>query len=249
MTRFNISTSVRLAVLACTASAACASAQAATITDWDFGLASGAVSSDNTPTPTTDVTGTSAASIIGMLGGPEGDITSIGSPAPGGGYVWRVRGTSANGWSSTAAEYTQGVQFNVNTTGATDIGISFNIAASSNGIANAELEYTTDGINWVQADAVTLTTSYTPQTFALSGVSAAANDPNFAVRLVSAYAPGTSAYAAPLGGTYVNGSGNWRISDFQIDSTVAPVPLPATAWLLLSSMGGLGVFFGRRRAS
>jgi hypothetical protein len=234
---------------ACAAVALCAfaSAHAQAITDWNFGTYNASVSSLNTPPATTDSTGSASIQIIGMSGGPEGDITAE-TGAPGGGYVWRVRGTGNNGWLTTAAEYTQGIQADVSTAGETNISVSFNMAVSSNGIATAELEYSTNGgSSWVQADYVALTTSYTTQTFNIAAGGAESNNPNFEVRLVSAYAPGTNAYAPPAGGTLSNGSGNWRISDFQVDGTLAPTPLPAAAWLLVSAIGGLGAFARRRR--
>ncbi len=240
-----IGMSMATSCLGLVALAACASCDAAVITDWSFEGFTSSVSSDNTPTATTDTTGTASASIIGMLGGPEGDITSE-SGAPGGGYVWRIRGTSTNGWTTAAAPDTQGVQFNVSTAGETGISLSFLMAASSNGIDDLDVQYTLNGSTWITAEEVALTTAYsTPVAVSLAGIAGVANDANFGVRLVSQYAPGTSAYAAPPGGSLSNGSGNWRMSDFQVDGT--PVPLPASAWLMLCGVGGLGVMARRRR--
>jgi hypothetical protein len=222
-----------------------AAAQASTVTDWNFGTLP-ITSSDNTPAPTTDITGTSTASIIGMDGGPEGDITNE-TGAPGNTDVWRVRGTSNNGWDSTAGQYTQGAQFNVSTVGQSNVSLSFNMAASNNGIEGLEVQYTTNGTTWVNDQAITLGTAYTTYTVSLSGVAAASNDANFGIRLVSAYTGG-SQYETPTGNAaYTNGQGNWRISDVQIDAT--PVPLPAAFPLLLSALGGLGLTGIKRRSS
>jgi hypothetical protein len=86
----------------------------------------------------------------------------------------------------------------------------------------------------------------------LAGLSGLSNDPNFGVRLVAAYNPTLgNEYASAtsvLGGApvqYNNNSGNWRIADVQIDGS--PVPLPASAWLMLSGCGGLGFWARRRR--
>jgi hypothetical protein len=46
---------------------------------------------------------------------------------------------------------------------------------------------------------------------------------------------------------YNNSSGNWRFADVQFDGTaVAPVPLPASVWIMLSGLGGFGFLFRRR---
>jgi hypothetical protein len=227
--------------LAAVALFAFVSAHASVVTDWNFGTLATS-SSDNTPAPTTDITGTATASIIGMDGGPEGDITNE-TGAPGNANIWRVRGTSNNGWDSGAQQYTQGVQFNVSTAGESNVSLSFNMAASNNGIEGLEVQYTTNGTAWTNDQEITLGTAYTNYVVSLSGIPAASNDANFGIRLVSAYTGGTQ-YETPSGNAaYVNGQGNWRISDVQIDAT--PVPIPASLLLLLSGLGAASLMLRR----
>jgi hypothetical protein len=62
--------------------------------------------------------------------------------------VWRIRGASGNGWTSTAGVGTQGAQFNVDTTGYTNITVSFDWYLTTQGEGHLQVEYTDDGINW-----------------------------------------------------------------------------------------------------
>jgi hypothetical protein len=276
MTRFNTSTSVRLALLACTAGAACASAQAGTVTDWDFGTLA-VTAPDDTPAPTT---GSGSATSLGMTntytetgGGGDvsttyDDITQDTDSTIGNENVWRIRGagsTPGNGWSINAPEYSQGAQFDVSTAGYSDVSLSFNWAATAQGIANLQVQYNTNINNasgWTNVGPLETATvanssaggSFQTDTINLSGITGVSNDADFGIRLVSAYNPTLGTYASAssvIAGTpadYNNNSGNWRFADVQIDGTVAPVPLPASAWLLLSALGGLGAW-GRRRAN
>ena len=63
--------------------------------------------------------------------------------------IWRVRGAPGNGWTSTAKVGTQGAQFTVDTTGYTNITVAFDWYLTTQGEANLQLQYTLDGINWV----------------------------------------------------------------------------------------------------
>ena len=68
--------------------------------------------------------------------------------------IWRVRGqlgSSANGWSSLAPIGTQGAQFNTDTTGYTNVVVSFDWYLTSQGEGNLQFEYTTDGSTWSNA--------------------------------------------------------------------------------------------------
>ena len=257
-------------------------AHASIITDWDFGAVA-ATSPDNNPAPTT---GSGTAQSLGMTNnyaysnGVTGsttldDVTNDSATSKqtgstlGNGDVWRIRGQNpGNGWSTAAPEYSQGAEFDVSTAGYSDISLSFNWAATTQGVGNLQVQYNTnidDASGWTNIGSVfdaTVdngtpgTTGYGFQTDTISFavISGTANDPDFGIRLVSAYNPTlgdeyASATSVVAGSPveYNNSSGNWRIADVQLDGTVSPVPLPASAWLLLSALGGV---FGvaRRRA-
>jgi hypothetical protein len=199
------------------------------------------------------------------------DITPDAASTLGNSNVWRIRGSSsatsstgANGWSINAPEYSQGAQFTTTTAGYGNIVLSFNWASTAQGIANLQVQYNTNVNNasgWtnigpLETATVGNGTGGTYQTDTVDFGSDANNDPNFGVRLVAAYNPSLGNYASAssvIAGSpadYNNSSGNWRFADVQIDGTaIAPVPLPASAWLLLSSLGGLGVLARRRRAN
>lgn len=284
MNQSNRSLHVAIAVLALGAAGSAAHAQSI-ITDWNFGTLA-ATAPDNTPAPTT---GSGSATSIGMTNDytyPENqsgsggsvtgsttydDITSdSGVPGVGGnGDVWRIRGnpsSGGNGWNNSAPEYTQGVQFMVNTSGYSNIILSFNWASTTQGIANMQVQYTTNGgTTWTNVGSLLTATidsssggGYTTDTinFGSLGITAANNDANFGVQLVSAYNPtlgseyaSATSVASGSPKQYNDYSGNWRFSDVQVDGTQTPVPLPAAAWLLLSGAGGMSAFMRKRRGA
>jgi len=160
----------------------------AQIAQWTF--QNDTVATNNNPVA--DV-GTGTASSIGMniyatpnVGVTKDDVTTGATGDTGANGVanltkiWRVRGQAgssgaANGWSSAAPIATQGAVFAASTTGVTSgaINVSFDWYATTQGEANLQLEYTTNGTTWnnvaltlggSDAGLVALTNSSSPNT-------------------------------------------------------------------------------------
>lgn len=233
-------------------------ANAGVITAWTFENTALAV--NNSPSPST---GKGTATSLGMnvyptpnigvttddvLLGTTGDTGTNGNANLT--SIWRVRaqaGTAgaANGWSSTAPIGSQGVQFAVSTVGYANIKVSFDWYSTTQGEANLQLQYTTDGVTWTNtplallgSDAgVTVKTNSTSANTVsgsyisiggggqgwFTGLTAnitdskAANNPNFAIRMVNA-STGADDVAA-VGTALNNTSGNWRFDNVSIEGS------------------------------
>jgi len=160
MVRFN-----KLAFIAAAATAGLllvGRSNAAVIAGWTF--ENDAIGTNNSPLPST---GTGTASSLGMDGYPTpnpgvttDDVVLGKSSDTGANTVadktntWRIRAQqstngAANGWSSAAPIGTQGAEFAASTVGYNAINISFDWYSTTQGEANLQLEYTTDGINFI----------------------------------------------------------------------------------------------------
>ena len=133
-------------------------ASATTITAWNF--ENNAIAVNNSPVPST---GVGTASSIGMnlyptpnigvttddvLKGTNSDTGANGNADTS--QEWRIRGQAgtngaANGWSSLAPIGTQGAVFAASTVGFNAINVSFDWYTTTQGEANLQLEYTTNG--------------------------------------------------------------------------------------------------------
>ncbi len=204
---------------------------ASIVTQWDFNNLSS--TPNNSPAPSI---GTGTATSLGM-GTPDCDITNAdGPPSDDTINWWRVRGGGdhANGWWSGADQYTQGAEFDVDTTGSTGIQFQFDWFCTTKGVADMQPQYTIDGSTWInKGSLITSTTGNTWKNQVIldfSSISGVNNDPNFGVRLVSAWKSGTSAYEIPGGTPMEDGKGNWRFDMVTILNDVVITPGVNVTW-------------------
>ena len=247
-----------------------------TFTAWDFDNVNTAATTGNTVPTTAPLTtvGNGAASTLGMInsytvGGATpntSDASDVfettatadqGSSDPttqASNNIWRVRGT--NGWNSTAPQYTQGAQFTTSTVGFTNVSLSFDWFATKQGVDNLQVQYTTDGTTYQNIGSVFSFPTSTAgnlawmnqNTVSFSGITAANNDPNFGIRLVSAYAPGTSTYQNTTGTALNNTSGNWRFDEVKFTgAAVTATPESNSIAGMVIGAGALALLVARRR--
>jgi hypothetical protein len=240
-------------------------ASASIITEWTFENQpiSGAPPYNNSPTPST---GSGTAIVLGMTNSyptPDPSVAAAdilsdpGSSDPASLQAWRIRGQGAgtnvaNGWSTLAPEYTQGAEFGVSSAGFNGIQISFDWQPTNRGVEDIELQYNpniTNASGWVNAGLFSNTAAggvwNNGNSVDLSAVGSTVNDPNFGIRIVSAYHPGTTTYLDTTGAVLNDSSGNIRLDNVSINGTSsASVPESVTFVLMSGALMVLGARYG-----
>ncbi|MDH0863408.1 PEP-CTERM sorting domain-containing protein [Mitsuaria sp. GD03876] len=149
---------------------------------------------------------------------------------------------------------TTGIQFMVDTTGFQDIVLTFDQRNSGTASAWTALLYTLDGENWIEATTFRMlrdSVFVKGLGFDFSDIAGVDNNANFAIQLVSMFAPNTTAYAG-TGNNYATG-GTIRYDMVQFAGTLIPevevpeVPEPASIALTLAALGVMGAVVRRRK--
>jgi hypothetical protein len=160
---------------------------------WDFNAGTGFLNNLNNPPP---FLGIGTAGPVGSTYAP-GTSPFSGSvdPADGAGlnfpdgqdlpnYSW---GTDT--YPAAGSNKLSGVQFNVSTVGAQNIGVSYDSRVSATASDYERLQYTTDGVTWIDYPSSStfggVGSTYLTFTNNLTGFPGVANNPNFGIRIVS----------------------------------------------------------------
>jgi hypothetical protein len=228
----------KLILTAAVSLAAASLATAAPIAQWNFNGDSATTVPGGNLAPTPSL-GVGTASILG------GISTSFASGTANGGSSDPVNTTPPNyGWQTTtypaqgAGSGTAGVRFDVPTTGVTgpDLFVYFDTRHSNTSSRFVQVEYTTDGTNFISApdgvfEGPAGDTWFKQRQVNLSADPLVFNNPNFGFRVVTIFDPANpGSYTASNSGSNYAGSGTLRFDMVTVDT--APIPEPATLGLL-----------------
>jgi PEP-CTERM motif len=143
----------------------------------------------------------------------------------------------------------RGLQFNVSTLGFEDIVISYDLRHSNTSSRYEQFQYSLDGTSFTDFalfDGNAGDTWFNNRTVDLSSITGADNNASFAFRVVSAFAPSTSQYAASNITSNYATTGTWRFDMATVSGTaIAPIPEPETYAMLLAGLALIG--FSTRR--
>ena len=209
-------------------------ASAAVVTQWTFNTSGTALTL--TPyigTGTASYVGGTAPNGSGIATGWVDDTTAVFPVA-------NKRWTMTTFPAASAASGTAGAQFAVSTTGFENVVITFGLRTSNTASKYAQLQYSTNGTTFSDFGNVIEGTGdvWTSVSRDLASLTTTDNNSAFAFRVVSVFAPGTSAYAA-AGTTYGVG-GTYGFDLVTVNGTA--IPSPGAVALL-----GLAGLVARRR--
>jgi hypothetical protein len=235
---------LRLLALAALAVAS-AQAHADQIALWDFNSFS-CTSGCTTAPKATQTTNGGVLSTVGA-------ITFTSAAGSGTGNALNTATYAAQG----TGNLTRGVQFMVDTTGYTDVVLTFAQRDSNTASSWTTLRYTLDGSTWQNATSFQMPTANAGTSFVngltydFSSIAGADNNTNFGVQLLASYAPGTSSYLAAGNGATYGTAGTIRydnvlFSGTAIPDTPLPVPEPESYALMLAGLAVVTLVARRR---
>ena len=200
-------------------------ASAAVVTQWTFN------SSDALLNLTTPYLGSGTASYVG------GTAPSVSAPLSGIATGWvddttavspvvNYRWTMTTFPAAAVASGTAGAKFAVSTAGYQNLVITFGLRNSNTSSKYAMLQYSTNGTNFADfGDVITGTgDAFTSVSRDLSALTSTNNNSNFAFRVVSVFAPGTSAYAAAKSTSTYSTGGTYGFDLVTVSGTAIPSP-------------------------
>ena len=195
-------------------------ASGAVVTQWTFNSSNAALTL--TPyigTGTATYVGGTAANSTGIATGWVDDTTAV---AP----VVNNRWTMTTFPTASSASGTAGAQFAVSTVGYEDVIVTFGLRNSNTSSKYAMLQYSTDGTNFTNFGEVITGTGdvWTSVSRDLSALTAVDNISTFAFRVVSVFAPGTSAYAAARSTSTYAATGTYGFDLVTVSGTAIPAP-------------------------
>ncbi len=246
-------TSLHLLTAALMAVSVSATAHASVVvTQWNF---NSPTPDNNTGTGTTDPSiGAGIASLLnGVTGGFASGTANGGSsdPAASDNSGWQTTGYAAQGQGNKLS----GVQFAVSTLGYQDIVVRYDLRHSNTSSRYEQFQYSIDGnnfIDYVLFDGNAGDTWFNNRSVDLTGIAGVNDNASFAFRIVAAFAPNTSQYAASRATSDYGTAGTWRFDMVTVQGVAVPVPPPVpepeTYALMLAGLGLVG-FMARRRRS
>ncbi|OQW75230.1 MAG: PEP-CTERM domain protein [Proteobacteria bacterium ST_bin11] len=217
-----------------------ASAQASVVTQWNF---NSITPDSNTGTGSIlSSIGSGTAALVGGVTGAFASGTANGGssdPAASDNSGWQTTNYAAQG----AGNKTRGVQFNVSTVGYDNITINYDLRHSNTSSRYELVQYSLDGITFNDStlfDGNAGDTWFKNRSVDFSSIAGVANNANFALRIVAAFAPASSVYAPSSSTNTYATTGTWRFDMVTVSgSPAAAVPVPAAVWMMGSGLLGL----------
>jgi hypothetical protein len=214
---------------------------AAVITQWNFNsIVNDASITTGTLSPSV---GTGTASLLTNTGTFANGSINGGSSD--------TNTTDNSGWGTlnyptlTVGNLTAGVQFLANTTGYTNLTLNYDIRHSNTSSRHEAVQYTTNGTTWNTTAffAASLGDTWFNSRFIdLSAIPLVENNPNFGVRIVSAFEStatggGAVSYVATAPDVTYATIGTWRFDMVTVSGTL--IPEPSSGMLGLVAILGL----------
>jgi hypothetical protein len=225
-------------------------AHAVTITQWNFNSSppdSSTATGLNTPsTGAGTITTVGGVSIVGFNSG-----TGSSDPAASDNSGFQTSSYVAQ----STGDKTAGIQVNVSTAGYSNIMVKFDQRHSNTSSRYAQFQYSTNGTTFTDFGSLLDASAggdtwYNNRSLDLSSIPGVSNLTTFAFRVVAAFAPSTTAYAASTTTSSYATTGTWRFDMVTVsgDPIVTAVPVPGSFALLATALLGFGVVVRRNRA-